>query len=66
MAKRNPLEQPDFWTHYTAEELVAQQRIEPIEDIAELKGDFWPEDETEDDFLQFLQEIRGHKKPKAV
>ena len=36
--------------------------IEPITDAAMLHGDFWPEEETVEDFLAALHEWRGHKR----
>ena len=35
----------DFYASPTVEELIAQQRKEPIRDPRTLLGDFWPEDE---------------------
>ena len=31
--------------------LAAEQGVKPIEDIGKLYGDFWPEDESADDFI---------------
>lgn len=42
----------------SAEELARQQGVKPITDISELYGDFWPEDETCDEFLEWLYESR--------
>ncbi len=44
--------------HFPAEELARQQGVEPIGDVSELYGDFWPEDETCDEFLAWLYEFR--------
>jgi len=43
------------------DELVAQQGKGPVNDLSLLCGDFWPEDESIDDFLAALHEWRGHK-----
>lgn len=39
-------------------ELAARQGVEPITDAADLRGDFWPEDESADDFLAWLRNLR--------
>jgi len=46
--------------HPSIEELVAEQGTKFRPDPAELLGDFWPEDESIDDFLRALHEWRGH------
>jgi len=38
--------------------LARQQGVEPIEDPDVLRGDFWPEDESIDDFLRELRASR--------
>ena len=43
------------------DELVAQQGKGPISDLSLLRGNFWPEEESIDDFLSALHEWRGHK-----
>ena len=40
------------------EELAAQQGVRPVENIDDLKGDFWPEEENIDDFLLTLYQWR--------
>ncbi len=40
------------------DELAAQQGVEPITNLGELFGDFWPEDETADEFLAELERWR--------
>jgi hypothetical protein len=44
------------------EELVAEQGTRFPVDPAELLGDFWPEEESIEDFLRALHEWRGHDK----
>ncbi len=44
--------------HARAWELARQQRVKPIKSIKELQGDFWPEDESVDEFLNFVNSIR--------
>jgi hypothetical protein len=46
--------------HPTIEELVAEQGVVFPRDPRELLGDFWPEEESIDDFLSALHEWRGH------
>jgi hypothetical protein len=46
--------------HPTIDELVAEQRLTFPRDPNDLIGDFWPEDESIDDFLAAVRESRGH------
>ena len=48
--------------HPSIEDLMAQQGTGPITDVRVLHGDFWPEEESIEDFLAALHEWRGHKK----
>jgi hypothetical protein len=43
----------------TAEELALQQGVKPIADISDLKGDFWPSDDSIDEFLTWLRQTRN-------
>src|SRR5437867_2784439 len=40
------------------DELARQQGVQPIADSRSLLGDFWPEDETCDDFIAAVREWR--------
>jgi len=40
-----------FYHPKSIEELAEEQGVHPIEDFESLLGDFWPEDESVDDFL---------------
>lgn len=42
----------------TLEELAAEQGVEPIHSLSELRGDFWPEDEDLDEFTEELRRWR--------
>ena len=42
----------------TLEQLIAEQGVKLIRDIDELVGDFWPEDEDPDEFVNWLCEER--------
>jgi len=46
--------------HPSVEQLVAQQGTGPVTDVNVLRGDFWPEEESIDEFLATLHEWRGH------
>ena len=48
--------------HPSIQELVAEQGTRFRTDPAELLGDFWPENESIEDFLMALHEWRGHDK----
>lgn len=44
--------------HEKVWEMARQQGVEPISDIKELQGDFWPEDESVDEFLDWVRAVR--------
>jgi hypothetical protein len=46
--------------HPSVEQLVAEQGTGPIRDVSSLHGDFWPVEESIEDFLDTLHEWRGH------
>jgi hypothetical protein len=46
--------------HPFVDQLMAEQRTGPITDVSALHGDFWPEEEFIEDFLDTLHEWRGH------
>jgi hypothetical protein len=48
--------------HPTIEEMISEQGLTFPRDPRELLGNFWPEDESVDGFLEFLGESRGHAK----
>lgn len=48
----------DFWKSPSLEDLARQQNIHAVCDLDELAGDFWPEDETTEQFLTFLYQQR--------
>ncbi|MHC4252674.1 MAG: hypothetical protein ACYS9X_26450 [Planctomycetota bacterium] len=50
-----------FWTDgekRSIEELAAEQGVKPITDLKLLRADFWPEDETADEFIAAVREWR--------
>jgi hypothetical protein len=48
--------------HPRIEELIAEQHVVFPRDPRELLGDFWPAEESMDDFLAAMREWRGHTK----
>ena len=46
--------------HPSVEQLLAEQGTGPIMDVSVLHGDFWPEEESIEEFLETLHEWRGH------
>jgi hypothetical protein len=46
--------------HPSVEQLVAEQGTGPITDVSVLHGEFWPDEESIEDFLDTLHEWRGH------
>jgi hypothetical protein len=52
--------------HPSVEQLMAEQGTGPITDVSMLHGDFWPEEESIEDFLETLHEWRGHKRTDPV
>ena len=48
--------------HPSVDELVAPQGVTLPRDPRDLIGNFWPEDESIDDFLAAMREWRGHAK----
>lgn len=48
--------------HPSIEQLMAEQGTGPIVDVSLLRGDFWPDEESIEEFLETLHEWRGHKR----
>lgn len=48
--------------HPSIQQLMAEQGTGPITDVSVLHGDFWPEEESIEEFLATLHEWRGHKR----
>ena len=46
--------------HPSLEQLMVEQRTGPITDVSELHWDFWPEDESVEEFAETVREWRGH------
>jgi hypothetical protein len=54
----------DFERLPTIEELAAEQGVRPVESIDDLRGDFWPEDECIDEFLDWVYNV--HRRTPTV
>ena len=51
--------------HPSVQELVAEQGTKFRTDPVELLGEFWPEEESLEDFLRALNECRGHDRSES-
>jgi hypothetical protein len=47
-----------FWESVSLESLAAEQGVQPMQDVEQLAGDFWPEDEGPEDFVTWLRHQR--------
>lgn len=47
-------------------ELARQQGVKPIRSVEDLKGGFWPEEESMDEFLSWLHDLRQNDKPRGL
>ena len=52
--------------HPSVEQLMASQGTGPITDVTRLHGDFWPQEESIEEFLKTLREWRGHKRTEPA
>lgn len=50
--------QADFWQPQTVEQRIQAQQTQPVADIADLRADFWPEDESADDIIEYIYQQR--------
>lgn len=48
----------DFWEPKTLEQHIQAQLTRPVTDIADLVADFWPEEESADDFIAYIYQQR--------
>lgn len=48
--------------HPSIEQLMAEQGTGPITDVSVLHGDFWPEEESVEEFVATIREWRGHQR----
>jgi len=52
--------------HARVWELAKQQGVEPIRNIDDLRGEFWPEEESMDEFLSWLSDLRHGDRPRSL
>ncbi|QTA79833.1 Uncharacterized protein dnl_21150 [Desulfonema limicola] len=50
---KKPDTQDDFWYPKTIEQHLKANPVDAVKDINDLTGDFWPEDESADDFIKY-------------
>ena len=55
-----------FWRTKTTEELAAEQGVKPVENIDDLRGGFWPEDESIDEFLEEVYRLRREEEKEEA
>lgn len=48
----------DFWKSRSLDEMLQTAPISPVSDISELASDFWPEDESADDLIDYIYQQR--------
>jgi hypothetical protein len=53
-------------SHARAWELAKRQGVKPIQNMEDLRGDFWPEEESIDDFLAWVRDLRQSDKPRSL
>jgi hypothetical protein len=47
-----------FWHSKTVEQLIAEQRVRPVESLKDLTVDFWPEKESADELIEYIYQQR--------
>ena len=57
-AKPRVADSTGFWQPKTVEALAAEQGVHPIDDPKQLRGEFWPQEESMDEFLAWLRKLR--------
>ena len=60
-AEVRPADRPDPYAGMSPRlrRLAEEQGVKPVQRFEDLLGDFWPEDESIDDFLAWLDRERG-------
>jgi hypothetical protein len=69
MAQRNPEEADEPVTPELARkelERLAEQDVKPISNLGVLRADFWPKDESVDDFVRRVRERRRASQIRSV
>jgi hypothetical protein len=49
----------DFWQPLTLEQIVQTQQVPPVSDVSALQADFWPKEESADDFIEYVYQQRA-------
>ena len=70
MAQRNPILRVDVSAAEIArrqlEKLAIDRGVQPITEFDSLKADFWPEDESVDDFVRTIRERRRESGRRSI
>ena len=70
MAQRNPIVRDDVSAAEAArkklERLAVEQGVRPITDFDSLRADFWPEDESVEDFVRTVRERRRDSERRNI
>jgi hypothetical protein len=70
MAQRNPIVHDDVAAAEAArkelERLAVEQGVRPITDFDSLRADFWPEDESVEDFVGTVRERRRDSERRSI
>ncbi|MBN2001384.1 hypothetical protein JW935_27815 [candidate division KSB1 bacterium] len=56
-------EEAAFWESKTPKEHIQLQNVSAVVDIAELRADFWPQEEKTDDLIAYLSNQRAVDRP---
>ncbi len=48
----------NFWENKSLEEILQATPVPPVSDISDLASDFWPEDESADDIIDYVYQQR--------
>ena len=52
----------NFWQPQPIDSIVASQQTQPVSDLSTLQADFWPENESADDVIAFIEQQRREDK----
>jgi len=69
MAQRNPMINDVSAVEAARKELeklAAENGVQPITDFDSLKADFWPEEESVDDFVRTVRERRRESERRSI
>ena len=70
MAQRNPIVRDDGSASEIArrrlEKIAAEQGVRPVTNFDSLRANFWPEDESVDDFVRTVRERRRDSERRSI